>query len=94
MAQTVKNPGLIPGSGRFLGERNGYPLQYFLPGEFRGQNSLVGYRVGHDVATNTHTHTLPCIPKYELGHFPSINSFNSHKDPVEYVNLHFIEKEM
>ena len=22
------NPGLIPGSGRYPGERNGYPLQY------------------------------------------------------------------
>ena len=38
VAQTVKNPPamqetqglicLIPGSGRFLGEGNGYPLQY------------------------------------------------------------------
>ena len=37
MAQNVKNlpemqaggnPGLIPGSGRSLGEGNGYPLQY------------------------------------------------------------------
>jgi len=24
----VGNPGLIPASGRFLGEENGYPLQY------------------------------------------------------------------
>ena len=25
------------------GERNGYPLQLFLPGEFHGQRSLAGY---------------------------------------------------
>ena len=42
MAQLVKNPlaiagdakdkGLIPGSGRFPGEGNGYPLQYLCLG--------------------------------------------------------------
>ena len=42
----------IPGSERFLGEGNGYPLQYFLPEELHGQRSLAGYspwghRVGH-----------------------------------------------
>ena len=30
--------GLIPGSGRYPGEGNGYPL---LPGEFQGQRKLV-----------------------------------------------------
>ena len=38
----------------------------FLPGEFHGQSSLVGYRVGHDVATNTHTH-FPVYPSMNLG---------------------------
>ena len=33
--------GLIPGSGRTPGGRHGNPLQ-FLPGESRGQRSLVG----------------------------------------------------
>ena len=33
----------IPGSGRSPGEENGNLLQYFLPGEFQGQRSLVGY---------------------------------------------------
>ena len=51
--QVVKNPsadsgdekveGLIPGSGRSPGERNGNPLQYFLPGESHEQRSLEGY---------------------------------------------------
>lgn len=27
-------------------------------------------------------------------HLPCMNSFNSHKDPMEYVSPHFIEKEM
>ena len=41
MAQTVKesscyvgNLGLIPGLRRSPGEGDGYPHQYFLPGEF------------------------------------------------------------
>ena len=60
----VKNPsgdmGLIPGSGRSPGERNGNPLQYSCLGN-PGQWNLVGYspwgckRVGHDLATK-HTH--------------------------------------
>ena len=42
--------GSIPDSGRCLGEGNGNPL-IFLPGESHGQRSLVGYRVGHVLAT-------------------------------------------
>ena len=38
----VRDPGLIPGSGRSPGEGNGSPSQ-FLPGESHGQRSLVGY---------------------------------------------------
>ena len=34
--------GSIPGLERSPGEGNGYPL-VFLPGEFHGQRSLVGY---------------------------------------------------
>ena len=41
--------------------REWLPTPVFLPGEFHGQRSQVGYswwgcRVGHDWATNTHTH--------------------------------------
>ena len=32
IACNAGDPSLIPGLGRFPGERNGYPLQYFLPG--------------------------------------------------------------
>ena len=36
--------GSIPGSGKSLGEGNGYSrFPVFLPGEFRGQSCLVGY---------------------------------------------------
>ena len=35
--------GSIPGSGRSPGEGNGNPPPIFLPGEFHGQRSLVGY---------------------------------------------------
>ena len=35
--------GSIPGLGRFPGEGKGYPSPVFLPGEFCGQRSLVGY---------------------------------------------------
>ena len=36
----VGNLGLVPGSGRFPGEENGYNS---LPGEFHGQRNLVSY---------------------------------------------------
>ena len=33
----------VPGLGRSPGEGNDTPLPVFLPGEFHGQKSLVGY---------------------------------------------------
>ena len=42
-AHNVGDLSSIPGSGRSPGEENGNQLQYFLPGEFQGQRSLVGY---------------------------------------------------
>ena len=46
--------------GKTPWRRKWQPTPVFLPGEFQGQSSLVGYspwgrRVGHDWATNTHT---------------------------------------
>ena len=41
-ACNVGDLGLIPGLGRSPGEGNGKP-PVFLPGEFHGQRSLVGY---------------------------------------------------
>ena len=51
--------GSIPGSERSPGEGNGYPLPVFMPKEFHGQRSLVGYSPwGHKQTqwvTNTFT---------------------------------------
>ena len=48
--------GSIPGLGRFPWRREWLPTPVFLPGESRGQRSLVGFspwgcRVRHDLAT-------------------------------------------
>ena len=42
-AHSVGDLGSIPESGRSPGEGNGKPTPAFLPGEFHGQKSLVGY---------------------------------------------------
>ena len=42
-AYNAGGPGVIPGSGRSLGEGNGNSTPVFLLGEFHGQRSLVGY---------------------------------------------------
>ena len=52
-ASSAGDVGSIPGSGRSLGERNGYPLQYSCLENPHGQRSLIGYspwghRVGHN----------------------------------------------
>ena len=39
----ARNTGLIPGSGRSPGERNGNPPPVFLPRKSHGQSSLAGY---------------------------------------------------
>ena len=50
--------GLVPGSGRSPGDRNGNPLQYsclenFMKKELGGLQSMELQRVGHNWATNT-----------------------------------------
>jgi len=42
-ACNVGESGLIPQSGRSPGGGNGNPTPVFLPGEFHGQRSFVGY---------------------------------------------------
>ena len=57
----VKNPpadagdeGSIPGLGRFPGEGNGNPLQYFCLGKSQGQWHLAGYSPwGHKESDKT-----------------------------------------
>ena len=44
----MEDPGSTPGSWSSSGEGNGLPVPVFLPGEFHGQRSLVGYSLrGH-----------------------------------------------
>ena len=42
-AGDARDLGLIPGSGRSLGERKWQPAPIFLPGKSHRQRSLVGY---------------------------------------------------
>ena len=42
-AYNAGDRGWIPGLGRCLGEENWLPTPGFLPGEFHGHRSLVGY---------------------------------------------------
>ena len=43
-ACNARDPGSVPGFGRSPGERKWQPTPVFLPEEFHGQRSLVGYR--------------------------------------------------
>ena len=55
-----RRPGFNPWVGRISWRRGWLPIPIFFPGEFHGQRSLVtlgSQRVGHNWATNTHTHT-------------------------------------
>ena len=68
VAQTVKNLGLILGSGRFPGGGCGNPLQYSCLENPYGQRSLEGYSTwGHEESDTTerpHFHfSLSCIGK-------------------------------
>ena len=55
-ACNVGDPGLIPGLGRSSGEGT---AQVFLPGEFHGQRTLVGYNAwGHKDSDTTEQLTI------------------------------------
>ena len=52
-ACNVGDPGSIPGLGRFPWRRERLPTPEFLPEEFHGQRSLVGYSAwGHKESDN------------------------------------------
>ena len=61
-AEDAGDTGSIPGSERSPGGANSDPLQYFLPGKFRGQRSLAGYspwgRKESDTTDYLHTRHL------------------------------------
>ena len=65
-ASKAEDLGSIPGSGRSPGERNDYPVQYYLPWEFHGHRSLAGYnpwiaKVRHDWGTINIAYTPPSL---------------------------------
>ena len=68
----TRDVGLIPGSGRSLGVRNGNPLLYSWPGKFHGWRSLVSYcsqgckELDMTAHTHTHTHTHTHIHTVEV----------------------------
>ena len=47
-AGDTRDPGLIPGLGRFPGERNGNPLQYSCLGNPTNRGAIGLQRVRHD----------------------------------------------
>ena len=63
--QKKRDTGSIPGSGVSRGERNGNPLQYFLPGKFHGQRSLAGYspwsHKESDTTEHAHATVFRCV---------------------------------
>ena len=73
-AGEARDLGSIPRSGRSPGEGNGNPTPVFLPGEFHGQRSLVGYSPwGHielDATEYCTTH-IDCLSATSLIYFPS-----------------------
>ena len=60
-AEDVGDAGLIPGSGRSLGEGNGTPLQYSCLENPHGQRSLVGYSPQGGKESDTTEHIYPSL---------------------------------
>ena len=63
----TRDVGLISGWGRFHGEGNDNPLQYFLPGKILGQRNLAdyspwGYKES-DTTVHAHTRHSDCKEK-------------------------------
>ena len=79
--------GLIPGSGRSPGKKEQLPTPVFLPGEFHGQRSLVGYSPwGHKELDITEqlsmyaTSVAPRILNFKLRYLPVCSRFLVHSD--------------
>ena len=52
VSRSVEDVGLVPGTGRYPGKGNGYPLQYYclensLDKEVHGLQSMGSHSVGH-----------------------------------------------
>ena len=90
-ACNAADAGSILGEGRSPGERNGDPLQVFLPGETHGQRSLEGYsqwglkRVGHELASNSNKNLALRRPilRAKAAKFVITGQVNDDKETVE-----------
>ena len=77
-ACNAKNPGLIPELGR---SPEDLPTLVFLPGEFHGQRSLVGYIIVHELAkslprlSDEHLQTLFFDPDFKNSKHNKLVSF-------------------
>ena len=87
-ARDIRDAGWIPGSGRSLGEGNGYPTPASLPGESYGPRSLAGYgpwgRKESDTTEHTHTlHHYPQLTGEKLRHrqMTTWTNFASYPEP-------------
>ena len=66
-AEDSGDPGSIPGSGQFPRGRKWQPTPVFLPGEFHGQRSLVGYSPRGCQESDTTEHPLDQTLELEEG---------------------------
>ena len=57
----IRDTGSIPGSERSPGGGKWQPTPVFLPGEFHGQSSLMGYSPWDHKVSGMTEHTLMCI---------------------------------
>ena len=63
-ACNAEDPALIPGLGRSPGEENGWlPTPVFLPREFHGQRSLLGYSACRSKVLVTQSYPTLCEPR-------------------------------
>ena len=69
-AADARDTGSIPGLGRFW-RRGWQPTPVFLPGEFHGQRSLVGYSPWDQIQLkqlSMHTLKCMCVKQYITPH--------------------------
>ena len=65
-AGDTRDPGLIPGLGRFPGERNGNPLQYSCLGNPTNRGAIGLQRVRHDwVCSHIHEYAVEVLNRFK-----------------------------
>ena len=65
-AGDTRDPGLIPGLGRFPGERNGNPLQYSCLEDPMDRGAMGSQRVRHDwVCSHRHEYAVEVLNRFK-----------------------------